>query len=111
MGEYIDNLVNWLKSVLDWFVDLMYAAVLTVFDMIKDVFFWVVKTVLDLVMSVLDGLSEGANFDVSQYITSLPPEVTSVMGALHLGNCMALLGVALLIRLVLQLIPFVRLGS
>ncbi|KGD62914.1 hypothetical protein T9A_00234 [Alcanivorax jadensis T9] len=74
-----------------------------------------VSLVFDLLMglavTLLDALGQQLNFDPQQYINALPGEVLNVMGALHLGSATLIITAAIVIRLLLQLIPFVRLGS
>ncbi|HHX8562865.1 MULTISPECIES: DUF2523 family protein, partial [Vibrio] len=49
--------------------------------------------------------------DMSQYMTSIPPTVSWVMAAVGLPQCLSIILAAITVRLMLQLIPFTRLGS
>ena len=62
-----------------------------------------------LAVQGLDGLFSG--LDIAQYINALPPEATYYASALGLSQAMAMIIISITIRFLLQLIPFVRLGS
>ncbi|MDF5683562.1 DUF2523 family protein, partial [Vibrio parahaemolyticus] len=47
----------------------------------------------------------------SQYMTSIPPTVSWVFAAVGVPQCLSIILAAITIRLLLQLIPFTRLGS
>lgn len=106
MAEFAE----WLKSWWEAFEKLMDAFTLTLFDLLKDAFIWIFKSVVDLAIDFFNQITDGASWDLSQYITALPPEVTQVMGALGLGNAMGIIASALLIRFLMGLVPFIRLG-
>lgn len=64
-----------------------------------------------VVINLLNGLTELGNFTLAPFISPLPPEVTQILSAIGFPEATAMIGIALFIRLLLQLIPFVRLGS
>lgn len=105
--------------MLQWFQDrwvelkeFLYALVLTVFDILKDLFFWLFESIMDLSLLALEGLDsyfDGLN--ITSYISAIPPSVSYVLNAIGLPTAMTMITTAIVIRMLLQLIPFTRLGS
>ncbi|MBO0210715.1 DUF2523 family protein [Vibrio sp. Vb0877] len=104
---------------MDWLVDLfnkllvfLYQLLVSLFNMLKDLFFWAVEQVMGMVNMLLSGVfALFAPVDMSQYMTSIPPTVSWVMAAVGLPQCLSIILAAITVRLMLQLIPFTRLGS
>ena len=104
---------NFITGLWDELKDFFMTALVTMQDMIKDVFFWVFETLMDFGIYVLNSVSGILEFDFNpgQYITALPPEVVEIIGVIRLGECMAIIVGAIVIKVTLQMIPFTRLGS
>lgn len=104
---------------MDWLVDLfnkllvfLYQLLVSLFNMLKDLFFWALEQVMEMVNMLLSGVfALFAPVDMSQYMTSIPPTVSWVMAAVGLPQCLSIILAAITVRLMLQLIPFTRLGS
>ncbi|AWA91556.1 DUF2523 domain-containing protein [Vibrio parahaemolyticus] len=104
---------------MDWLVDLfnkllvfLYQLLLSLFDMLKDLFFWIVEQVMEAANLLIAGIfALFAPVDMSQYMTSIPPTVSWVLAAVGVPQCLSIILAAITIRLLLQLIPFTRLGS
>ncbi len=101
----------WIKSFLDWILSFFKSLVLTLWDMFTDVFYLVIDLILKTVGVVIDGVFSLLTFDPLQYVSAIPPSVMNILGLIGLGQALTIIGVAILIRLGLQLIPFTRLGS
>lgn len=105
--------------MLDWFANtwnelqtFLYSLVLTVQDIMKDIGIFFFESFMDISLLAIDGLdSFFAGLDVASYINGLPSEVTYYASALGLSQAMGMIIIAITIRMLLQLIPFVRLGS
>lgn len=105
-------LTNWFMGVWEAFLSWGKALVLTVYDMFKDVFYSILQILMDLVELLLVGLgSLFSAMDLTQYISAIPPDVANIMGLIGIGQAMTIIIGAIVIRVCLQLIPFVRLGS
>lgn len=73
---------------------------------------WVFEQVLNLVISILGSFNLSFDFlNVAQYIPALPDDVVNIMGLLGIGQALGIIFSAIVIKLVLQLIPFTRLGA
>ncbi|EGQ7867305.1 DUF2523 family protein [Vibrio parahaemolyticus] len=104
--------MEWLVDLFNKLLVFLYQLLISLVDMLKDLFFWVVDQVMSAVNSVLPAVfSLFAPVDMSQYMTSIPPTVSWVFAAVGVPQCLSIILAAITIRLLLQLIPFTRLGS
>jgi hypothetical protein len=83
----------------------------TLLTMLKDVLLWVLDQLLSLVTTLLGAVDLTAITQNLAVFQQIPPELTNVLGLLGFAQCMVIIGTAIVIRIGLQLIPFVRLGS
>lgn len=112
----LESITTWFKDLFqgiwDAFVAFWVNIVLTLFDMIKDVFFFIIDNVLDLAISALGAIGSGLSaMNPAQYISAIPPDVQNIIGLIRVGEAVAIIVTAILIRFALQTIPFVRWGS
>lgn len=107
----IDSILQFFKDLFAALVELFESLVLTILDMFKDFFYWIAETVMGLGYTLLAGISGTPEFSLAQYFTSLPVETRNVIALIGLPECVILIFIAIALRLTLQLIPFVRLGS
>lgn len=109
----IQKVVDKIDGLIDWLFELVPNLIKALVLMFKDLFLWCLEQVLDLAKGVLDGIT-GFDDIIAQAATiwaGVPPEVMLVVQAIGLGTALTIITGAIMIRLVLQLIPFVRLGS
>ncbi|MGN8006343.1 DUF2523 family protein [Acidovorax sp. 22279] len=109
----IQKVVDKIDAVIDWFFELIPRLIEALVLMYKDMFLWCLEQLLSLAKGVLDGMT-GFDDIIAQAATiwaGVPPEVMTVVQAIGLGTALTIITGAIMIRLVLQLIPFVRLGS
>lgn len=105
-------MLDWLANKWNEWVDLIFAFWQAVLDFVHDSFFWILDNLFQAVALILDGLVglfQGLN--PLQYITAIPPETQYYMAVCGFNDCMSMIVASLGIRFLLQLIPFVRLGS
>ena len=105
-------MLDWLANRFNDLIDFLWLLVLSFFDMLKDFFIWIMELILDAALLLMDGLS-GLLDGLSTVGTfgALPPETMHMLSTLGLSEALGMIVTALSIRLLLQLIPFVRLGS
>lgn len=90
----------------------LYSLVLTIKTIMEDIGTFFFESFLNITLLALDGLdSFFSGLDIASYTNSLPAEVSYYASALGLSQAMGMIISAITIRLSLQLIPFVRLGS
>ena len=102
-------LVYWLS---EWLDAEFKSFLLSLELMLKDLFIWLFEQMLKLVEFSLNLSSDAfEGFDVAAYISAMPSEVQWVLTQTGLSQAMGMIIAAILIRVILQLIPFTRLGS
>ncbi|ACJ29306.1 Vpf104 [Phage Swp3] len=105
-------MLDWFANKWNQFVDYLYQIFTSAVEFLKDFLWWVLDMLFGAVVFLLDGLTslfQGLN--PLQYISAIPPETQYFMGVCGISTSMSSIVTALIIRMTLQLIPFVRLGS
>ena len=98
-------------AVVAWIGKLFVAIFVAAWDFITDAFVWVFDSVLGVAVSALGAVDVSGMSSAGQWWGSLPGEVMNMLGLVGFGTAMGIIVAAIGIRLVLQLIPFTRLGS
>lgn len=100
-----------LASFLSWFGNLFVAVFVALWDILRDAAAWVFDQVMQVAVSGVQSVDvSGISANLSGF-GSIPANVMEVMGAIGLGQALAIISAALTVRFALQLIPFTRLGS
>ena len=107
----IDSILSFFTNVYNALTDFLKSLVLTIFDMLKDFLFFIIETVINIAKPLLAGVIGAPQFSLANYFTSLPEQTINVIALTGLPECVLLIISAIVIRLILQLIPFTRLGS
>ncbi len=107
---------TWVANAVQGIVTWLFTLVLNVFSalwsLVTDLPCWVLEQVMQLATSLANSVpGDLSQFSLAQYIGALPPQVLNVMGLLHVGTCSAMIVAALIIRFIIQTVPFVRWGS
>ena len=110
MGNLFTLLFAKISAVLGWFSDLAIAVFVAAWDFITDGFAWAFEQILKVAVSALTVIDFSALANYSAGAT-LPASIMNILGLLGVGTAIAIIVAAITIRLGLQLIPFVRLGS
>lgn len=112
MGAFFTAILAKIVAFAGWLITLTLAMFVAWWLLGTDLGAWVFEQLLDVVISMLSSLDVDFElFNPGTYIAALPSDVTAVWGVLRLSESAAILLTAYTIRLTLQLIPFVRLGS
>lgn len=67
--------------------------------------------VIQEILTALPGTDEFTLFNPAQYINGLPGDFVNMIGLIRVGEALAIILAAILIKLTLQIIPMTRLGS
>ncbi|GAB1110738.1 MAG: hypothetical protein SwBeaMacB_13850 [Shewanella algae] len=105
-------MLDWLAQKWNEFVDLLYMLFLSWVDFYTDYLFWILDTLFQAIIFILGtfgDLFQGLN--PMQYISAIPPETQYFLAICGFNDAMSMIVSSLIIRFMLQLIPFVRLGS
>lgn len=99
-------------SLTDWLVAQFQSFFLTLWDAAGDFFLWIMDMVMTLGVTILNGVTSVLELtDFTQYLSMMPIETLNIIQLLGLPTCVTMIMTAASIRLLMQLIPFVRLGS
>lgn len=111
MGALFTSLFAKLAAIVGWIGDLAVAVFTALWDFVRDAACWPFEQFMDVVVTAVQAVDLSG---FSQYVhvwSDLPPELVNILGLLGVGHASAIIVMAIGIRLVLQLIPFTRLGS
>lgn len=111
MGAFFSALIAKIVGIATYFGKLAVAVFLAAWDLIRDAVAWPFEQLLSIVQSAVTAIDVSGISGNLGTLPALPAEVLNVLGLLGVGTAIAMISAALLIRLGLQLIPFVRLGS
>ena len=111
LKKTVASFFKWLDSVLQWFFDLVIDVLDSIWLILQDFLAWTCEELLNIVFMLVNQLDFS---DLDKYTNAwggLPAEILNVLGLLGIGDACVVIIAAIGIRLILQLIPFVRLGS
>lgn len=100
-----------LAAMLAWVGLLIVAVFVAAWEFGCDVFTWVFDQCVSLMASLVGAVDTSSVLGVVQSHSAIPAAFLTYLGALGFGVAFQIVSAALLIRFVLQLIPFTRLGS
>lgn len=101
-----------LKKFGEWLLIQLQSLALTIWDILTDFLLFILDSLMMLVTYILQGIQMSLEMlDISQYLSGAPPEVLYGLSQSGIGSALGIVMVCGAIRLSLQLIPFVRLGS
>lgn len=100
-----------IAAVLKWIGELWVDIFKALWDWIRDAACWPFEQIMEIVVSAVQALPLDGMQQNLQAWGELPGEVINILGLLGVGEASAIIVAAIGIRLVLQLIPFTRLGS
>ncbi len=99
-----------IVALAQWLGALVVKVFVALWDWIRDAFTWPFEQLMSLAVSALGALDlQGVSLSASGL--TIPSEIADLLGLLGVGTAMAIIASAIGIRLLLQLIPFTRLGS
>lgn len=97
---------------LKWIGDLVVAVFEAAWDLLRDVPAWVFEQVMEVVIAALNAIDlSSVTALATTTFGAIPAQVLEVAMAVGIGPALGIIGAALVVRMLLQLIPFVRLGS
>lgn len=102
MKEFLDYLI-------DSFVNIFKALIVDILEILKDIFFWIASQILTLMNWAVSWIfSKIPAINVGKYWSQVPENVLLVFARMGLAECLALIISALIIRFVLNFVPFVK---
>lgn len=105
-------LLNYLKAILEWLISVVERGFEALWTMLKDMVIWALDGVMGAGVAILNTFGEQLTVqNFSSAWSQLPAEVIGMASALGIGEALGIIVAALIIRFLLQTIPFVRWGS
>jgi len=113
--ESIIHFFTWLTSLITSFitgiVQFIKTLIITLYNMLYDLLCYIVEQILTFVISMINSIDLSGIPTLSSYLSHLPSEMINMIGLIRLPEALGIIVTALIIRFILQLIPFTRLGS
>ncbi|MDN3683274.1 VSK receptor [Vibrio sinaloensis] len=103
--------MDWLIDALNGMLAFMYRLLMTLVDAISDLVSIIVDSVLSVVNTLISGILATLSAIPIPEVVPLPSGVAWVASQVGVPQMIIIISASLVIRLSLQLIPFVRLGS
>lgn len=110
MEGFLQAIIDAIFSFGNWLLELVGELVDAMFSVIKNAFIWAWDGILGVVVSAVNSLSFSIP-SVSSFWVQVPADVINILSLVGFAEAMAIIASAILVRLGMQLIPFVRLGS
>jgi hypothetical protein len=112
LGSFFSAVIAKIAALVAWFSALAVAVFVSFWDIFKDVFSWVFEQMMTVSTSAVGSIDVSAMSGYSaQGWGAITGPIVNILGLLGVGTAITIIASAISIRLVLQLIPFVRLGS
>ncbi|WP_332397383.1 DUF2523 family protein [Vibrio metschnikovii] len=103
---------QWIKDIYQKLLDLLYMIYISLRDILFDIPLYVFDQIFKVAGRAMQAVLQMFKpFDLSNYLTFIPSEVSWVLSMVGLPQCLAIIASAIALRLILQVIPFTRLGS
>lgn len=100
-----------IAAVLTWVGQLFVKCWLAVWDLVRDAACWPFEQVMKVVVKAVAAIDLSGIQPYVSMAGGLPGEIINIMSLLGVGTCCTIIAGAIGVRLLLQVIPFTRLGS
>lgn len=112
MGAFFTAILLKIVNFAGWIGALAVACFAAFWLLGTDLGAWIFEQVLDVAIAALDAIEfDSSMFNPGSYISALPAELTNMLALLRVGEALAIIASAYVLRILLQLVPFTRLGS
>lgn len=111
LGEFFSSILRKFVALAQWIGELGKAVFAAAWDFVRDAFCWPFEQIMDIVVSAVSALDLSGISTYTGTWGTLPAEIINVLGLIGVAEVSAIIITAIGIRLILQLIPFTRLGS
>lgn len=112
MGAFFSAILAKFSAVLSWVGQLFVKIFTSLWDMLTDAVCWVFDGLLTIASTAINALDlSGLTPYADSMWSGVSGDVLNVLGLIGLGQALGIVAAAIVIRLTLQTIPFVRWGS
>ncbi|EJE52903.1 Protein of unknown function (DUF2523) [Acidovorax sp. CF316] len=111
LGDFISAILAKFVALAQWFGELGKAVFTALWDLLRDAVCWPFEQIMDIVVTAVSALDLSGLSNYTGTWHTLPAELLNVLALIGVAEASAIIITAIGIRLILQLIPFTRLGS
>lgn len=105
-------MLDWFAERWNDFITWGLSLLLSVWDMFNDLICYVLEQLFNVVTVLISGISGAfTTFSITTYLEVLPSQMLNLMALIGVNEVSVIIVSAVIVRFLLQLIPFVRLGS
>lgn len=109
IGNFFTALLAKFVGLAKWLLMVFKQLATDAWNIATDLGCWLFDGMLSIAIGALNAIN--IPFDPQTYYSMIPPEVGQMLGAIGLTQAITIIVAALVIRFLLQTIPFVRWGS
>jgi len=107
--QFFTTILARIAEFASWILAVVKRVFLDLFVFVQDCFCWLLDSILALAIGALNIIE--IPFNPATYYALIPAEVGSVLGYIGIPQALSIIVSALVVRFLLQTIPFVRWGS
>jgi len=107
--QFFTAILSKLSKFAEWFLSVFLQIFKDIWFMATDVVCWFFESSISIAITALNSIS--MPFDPSTYYSMIPSEAANILGYVGIPQAIAIIVAALVVRFILQTIPFVRWGS
>ena len=111
IGRFFSDLLKTITDAVQWIASMVTQVFVDLWEFATDLPVWIFEALLDIAGGAIEALDLSGLTQYTSAWGGLPAEMLNVLGLIGLGEALGIIAVAALIRLTMQVIPFVRLGS
>lgn len=111
MAAGFSMLLAKIVAALVWLGQLFVAVFVALWDLLRDALTWPFEQVMTLIQTALGAIDLSGISTSGLNMGTVPAEMMNLLSLLGIGTALGMIVAAIGIRLLLQLIPFTRLGS
>lgn len=107
--QFFSSLLAKISNFAAWLLQVVVRIFKDLWNMVTDVFCWLFDGLLAIAIGAISVID--VPFDPQTYYAMIPPDVVNMLGVIGITQALAMIVASLVIRFILQTIPFVRWGS
>ena len=107
--QFFTTILSRIAEFASWILAVIKRIFLDLFVFFQDCFCWVLESIIGLAVGALNVIE--IPFNPSTYYSLIPADVAGVLGYIGIPQALSIIVSALIVRFLLQTIPFVRWGS
>lgn len=107
--QFFTTLLSKIVNFAKWLLAVFKQIFVDAWHVVTDLMCWTFESTLSIAIGALNAIA--IPFDPQNYYSMIPPEAANMLGYIGLPQAISIIVAGLVIRFLLQTIPFVRWGS